>query len=225
MKIKPYVDKLSKSKEFSEFKKKYSDSYLIAGFFVLDFEGGANMHQIDYYIPSIKKVAAFTLDKGVTLQILDPVNSSKAPNELNLNTKIDLDALEGILHDEMRNRNMSEDIRKIIAVIQNVDGKNIWNLSCVLTGMEILKSHIDDNSKTILKIEKMSMVDLIKKLPLGEIASPQDASPKSKKEIEEEIKKLNAIEAEIEKEKEKLLKSSQSKKEDSQTKPKKCRKK
>jgi hypothetical protein len=43
MKIKPYVAKLEKSKEYKSFKAKYPDAFMIAGFFVLDLEEGKNM--------------------------------------------------------------------------------------------------------------------------------------------------------------------------------------
>ena len=101
MKIQPYVEKLNTSKEYEEFQKKYNDAFLVAGFFVLDFETGQNIHQIDYYIPSDKKVAAFTLDDKVVVQLLDTVNE-KVPEKLEMKTKIDLDALKGILDDEMK---------------------------------------------------------------------------------------------------------------------------
>lgn len=219
MKIKPYVDKLEKSKEFEEFNKKYPDAYLIAGFFVLDLEEGHNIHQIDFYVPSTKKVGAFTLDKGVTLQLLDPMGG-KVPEKLDMKTKIDLEALPGILKDEMRNRSMSEDIKKIIAVVQNIEGKRVWNLSCVLTGMEILKSHIEDDSESVLKIEKLSMLDIIKKLPpeaLGKMQNaagmPQGMSGQPmKKDIDKQLKQLDAIAAEIDKEKKMLQNAADAKK-------------
>ena len=144
MKIQPYVEKLTASPEYKDFKKRYSDAFLAAGFFVLDLEMGGNIHQIDYYIPSEKKFAAFTLDKGVNVQILDTI-TNKIPEKLDIKTKIDLEALPGILEDEMKNRNITEDIKKIIAVIQNIKGKKIWNINSVLSGMDILKAHIDDS--------------------------------------------------------------------------------
>ena len=119
MKIKPYVEKLEESKEYKTFMSKYPSSYMTAGFFILDFETGKNIHQIDFYVPTEKKVAAFTLDQGVNMQLLDFLN--KIPEKLDINTNIDLDALQGILADEMHNRGMSEEIRKIIAVIQTVN--------------------------------------------------------------------------------------------------------
>ena len=165
MKIKPYFDKLQRAKEYKEFMGSNPDNFMVAGFFVIDFETGQNIHQIDFYIPSKKNVAAFTLDKGVQMQIMKLLPSKKKPEKLDLNVNIDLEALSGIIKDEMHNRGISEDIKKIIAVLQTVDGKKIWNLNCVLTGMEILRSKIEDESKTILKIEKTSLMDIMKKIP------------------------------------------------------------
>jgi len=204
MKIKPYVEKLEQSDEYKNFKVKYPDAFLVAGFFVLDLETNQNVHQIDFYVPSEKKIAAFTLDGDVTLQLMEMLSKDgKAPEKLDLETKVDLDALSGILTDEMHNRGISEDIKKIIAVIQNVDGKKIWNLNCVLTGMEILKSHIDDDSKSVLKLERTSVLDLMKKVPT-QGAQEMPKPPTSKENMKEEVKKLDRLEEEIEKEKVKL---------------------
>jgi hypothetical protein len=214
MKIQPYVEKLEQSEEYKNFKIKYPESFMIAGFFVLDLEGGMNIHQIDFYIPKKKKVAAFTLDEGVKLQLLEMLSKDgKEPQELDISTNIDLDALQGILTDEMHNRGISEEIKKIIAVIQNIEGKKIWNLNCVLTGMEILKSHVEDESKTVLKMDRTSVMDIMKHMPKGAMikaqkqAQDQVQSEPSKEDAKKEMENLEKIEAEIKKEKEKLKKA------------------
>jgi hypothetical protein len=208
MKIRPYIEKLEESEEYKNFKIKYPNAFLVAGFFILDLESDANIHQIDFYMPSQKKIAAFSLDGEVQLKILDSMNDS-LPDKLELDTNIDLDALSGILTDEMRNRGMSEDIKKIIAVIQNIEGKRIWNLNCVLTGMEVLKSHVEDESQTVLKIEKTSILDIMKKMPAPTLLNTK---PSSKESVTDELKKLDRIEKEIEKAKEKLKEELQQKK-------------
>lgn len=210
MKIQPYIDRLNASAPYKEFHKKNSDAFMMAGFFVLDLELGKNMHQIDYYMPSKKKIAAFTIDKGVTMQLMEAINS-KTPEKLDMKTQIDLDSIHGILEDEMKNRSITDDIKKIIAVIQTIEGKKVWNVNCVLSGMGILKAHIDDSSKTVLKMEKLSMYDLIKKMPASQLAQLQqakanatgkDAGAKpSKKEATEQLDKLQKLEDQIEKEK------------------------
>ena len=211
MKIKPYIDKLEKSKEYKDFKKEHDKAFLMAGFFVLDFEMSKHVHQIDFYVPGQKKVAAFTLDGGVKLQMLEAVND-KIPAKLDINTNVDLDALHGILEDEMKNRNMTEDVKKIIAVLQNIDGKKLWSLNCVLSGMEILRAHVDDDSRSVLKMEKFSMMDLIKKVPGGKLAGLQKKGDNmTKEEAKVELNKLEKIEKEIAKEKEELNKQMKSK--------------
>lgn len=215
MKIQPYIEKLNSSNEFKKFKEKYNDAFLVAGFFVLDLESSQNIHQIDFFIPSQKKIAAFTLDSGVTIQILDAM-SEKIPEKLDIKTNIDLDAIEGILEDEMKNRNITEEIKKIIAVIQNIKGKKIWNLNCVLSGMEILKAHVEDESQTVLKMEKLSFTDIVKKMPVEQVQMPQknqlqnqqqNQGGENKEETEEELKKLENLEKQIAKEKQRLKKS------------------
>ncbi|MBS3065668.1 hypothetical protein J4229_01340 [Candidatus Pacearchaeota archaeon] len=209
MKIKPYINKLSNSKEYKEFHGKYSDSFMMAGFFILDFETGKNLHQIDYYVPTERKIAAFTLDRGVIMQMLDMIDSKIVPEKLDMEVNIDLDAIHGILEDEMKNRSITEEVKKIIAILQAINGKKIWNLNCVLSGMSILKVHLDDESKTVLKMEKSSILDYVKKMPamlpqkadngeLGKIMG-QD----SEKDIKEKIKSIQSIEKELKKEEEK----------------------
>lgn len=210
MKIEPYVQKLEKSKEFKTFNSKYPESFMIAGFFILDFESGKNIHQIDFYLPDQKKVAAFTLDDGINVQLMDMINASKVPEKLDLKTKVDLDALKGILLDEMHNRGMSEQIKKIIAIIQTINGKRIWNLNCVLSGMEILKSHIDDESQTVLKIEKQSLMDIMKTIPMDKLKAMKAGANASgenapKRDLNKEMENLKKLEEEIAKEKKNIL--------------------
>ena len=203
MKIQPYVEKLNTSKEYEEFQKKYNDAFLVAGFFVLDFETGQNIHQIDYYIPSDKKVAAFTLDDKVVLQIMDTM-TDKIPEKLDIQTNVDLDALKGILEDEMKNRNITEDIRKIIAVIQTIEGRKVWILNCILSGMEVLKAHVDDESETVLMMEKASVLDYIKKMPGAALAQPQQEL--SKEDIDNQMEQLDKLKEVLKKEKEEIEK-------------------
>jgi hypothetical protein len=213
MKIAPYIEKLGNSQQYKDFQKKNSDAFLVAGFFVLDLETGQNLHQIDYYIPSTKKIAAFTLDKGVTLQILETLNK-KTPEKLDIKTNIDLDQMYGILEDEMKNRSITDEIKKIIAVVQNIKGKKIWNINCILSGMSLLTAHVEDSSKTVLKMERKSLMDYMQRMPGQQqikampTAQVQAQAPaESAEDAKEKLKKLEELEAAIEKEKENLNKA------------------
>jgi hypothetical protein len=224
MKISPYIDKLNHSEQFKDFQKKFNDAFIVAGFFIIDYEAGKNTHQIDYYIPSKKKVAAFTLDGQVTFQLLDMMNN-KVPEKLDMKTNVDLDQIHGILEDEMKNRSITEQIKKIIAVVQSLDGKKIWNLSCILSGMGILTAHVEDESRSVLKMEKKSMMDIMKKLPASAIKNSQmnakDPKQFTKEEAEVTIKKLDQLEKQREKEKEMIIKEMNKKEPKSSQSPKK----
>ncbi|MEK6792560.1 MAG: hypothetical protein AABX96_02090 [Nanoarchaeota archaeon] len=200
MKIQPYVQKLESSQIYKKFRKDNSESFLVAGFFILDYESGVNMHQIDYYVPSKKQVAAFNLDGEVEVRLLDMMSKEKVPEKLDLKTKVDLDALKGILEDEMKNRNITETIKKCIAVIQVVDGKKLWVLNCVLSGMEILKAHVDDNSRTVLKMERASMMDYIKKMPGAGMQQQGQQQKVSKEQLQKQIEQLDKLKEQLQKE-------------------------
>lgn len=210
MKISPYVEKLEKSQEYKDFHKKYKDAFMAAGFFVLDLETSKNVHQLDFYVPSEKKIAAFSLDGDIKVQLLEAMNE-KIPDKLDIKVKTDLDALYGILEDEMKNRGITEEIKKIVAVLQNIDGKVLWNLNCILSGMEILRANVDDESRSVLKMEKFSMLDLIKKVPgkaLGNLGALQ-GKPEgkvTKTQVKDELKQIDKVEAALEKEKKELEK-------------------
>jgi hypothetical protein len=250
MKIQPYLNKLQTSTKYKEFSQKHKDAFLVAGFFVIDYETGRNIHQIDYYVPSQRKFAAFTLDKSIELQLLNTMDH-KIPQEMNERPTTDLDALQGIITDEMKNRSITQQIKKMIAIIQNVKGKNVWNVNCVLSGMDILRVHVEDSSRTVLKMEKSSLLDYIKKLPMpqgeGEQAQaqpgavsvqsqqvqPQQMQVKQpmpvpvKEDIERKIQQLDKIKELLKKEKIELEKQDAIKKEKSsavKSKPKKAKK-
>lgn len=160
------------------------------------------------------------------MQMMDMMHGAKGPEELEIKTNTDLDALQGILQDEMKNRTITEQLKKIIAILQKVDGKTLWNLNCVMSGMGILRAHVEDSSKSVLKMEKINMMDYVQKVQnpatmqkmQAQKSTAQTLQPKSseKAAMEEEVKKLEILEKEIEKEKaqleEKLSKEKKSKK-------------
>jgi hypothetical protein len=96
-------------------------------------------------------------------------------------------------------------------------------LSCVLSGMGILNAHVEDSSRTVLKMEKKSLLDFIQKVnpqdlkmpgskneeESGEkVAEPSLNTKSDPKQVEEQIKKLDELEKAIEKEKDALKKAS-----------------
>ena len=162
MKFSHYKQRLEESHEFKAFMKKHPKAYLSAGFFVIDLEAGKNAHQIDYSLPN-GKIATFVLDSGIQMKISEQAVKKELP-EIAAEPKTDLEALRGIVEDEMKNKVVTEKIKKIIAILHIIDNKLVWNLQCILEGMGILQVHIDDTDKTILKFEKHSITEFIKRV-------------------------------------------------------------
>jgi len=193
MKFQNYLKRVEKSQEFKEFKNKNPKAYLCAGFFVLDFDTGQNLYQIDYFLPN-KKIATFNVGKKIEMKISDQTIKKKLP-EISSKAKTDIDALKDIVEDEMKNQMVTEEIRKIIAVLHIFEGKLIWNLQCFLSGLEILNVHIDDSDQTILKFEKYSLMDIIRKMPMPmpeqePKENREEINPEQLKELEEKLKKV-----------------------------------
>ncbi|MBU1136067.1 MAG: hypothetical protein ABIG37_02220 [Nanoarchaeota archaeon] len=176
MKFNHYLNKLHESSQFKKFSEKNKKAYLCAGFFVIDMETGKHIHQIDYALPN-KKVATFLLDEGVKIKISKQTLKKKLP-EIKTDIKTDIDALKGIVEDEMKNRTVTENIKKIIAILHIYDNKIIWNLQCILDGLTLLQVHVDDVDQSVLKFDKHSLIDLIKKQPglAGGMQQPQQSA-------------------------------------------------
>jgi len=156
---------IESSKEFKEFIEKNKDAYLCAGFFVLDYEKGINQQQLDYSLKD-GKIFTFSLDKnGIAVKEAETIEGkqSKLP-ELSKEIKIDLERVQEIVEKEMEKQVIDNKINKIIAILQKHEDKQIWNLSCMLEGFGILQVHIDASSGEILKFEKRSLFDFIKKI-------------------------------------------------------------
>lgn len=201
MKFNHYQERVEASKEFKDFSKQHKKAYLGAGFFILDFEAGKNSHQLDYVLPN-GKIATFILDDGIKMKISEQA-IKKTLDKIPQKVKTDLEALRGIVHDEMRNRNVTDEIRKIIAVLHILDNKLVWNLQCILNGLSILNVHVDDSDQTVLKFEKYSLMDVMKMMPKQVQPQQTAESPASDKVKEIEAKLNQAIQAAKEKAKKK----------------------
>jgi hypothetical protein len=163
MKIQPFFDKLNESKAYKDFISKNPQAYLSSGFFVIDFQSKKNMHQIDYYIPQTKKMQTFVLDgEEVTSKEAETINN-KVPLKIDSSVNLDLDILKGLIEDEMKNHTITTKLQKIIAIVQNVDGKLVWNLNCITTDMGVLKVHVSDADHSVLKFDKINLFDVMKK--------------------------------------------------------------
>lgn len=160
------LEEIEKSDCFRKFKEKNKSAFLCAGFFVVDYEGGNGVvqKQLDYCIGE-EDIYTFILGDVVNMKKAETIEGHKENlPRLSKDMGVDLDDVENILREKLREENVSEKLLKVIAVLQVHENKQIWNLNCVLSGMQILRVHIDCESGDVVKFEKKNMLDFVKKV-------------------------------------------------------------
>lgn len=160
------LEKIESSNEFKQFKKQHPDAYFSVGFFVLDYEQNSNQQQLDYSLKNGKVFTFYLNDANkITFKEAEIIKGKeqKIP-PLNPNIKVEVDELKEMIEKEMEKQDIQNRINKIIAILQNHENKQIWNLTCMLEGMNLLQVHIDCMTKDIIKFEKRSLFDFIKKI-------------------------------------------------------------
>jgi hypothetical protein len=174
MKIKHFKEELEKSGVYKVYVKNNKEAYLSSGFFVLDFIEGKNQASLDFFNPSNKKIMSFKFENKITPNELKHIQENFVPKKIDIEAKIDIEQLKGILDDEMHNRGITKDIQKLIIILQKDEDKLVWHCTGLLSGLALLKAHVDDESKTVLLMEKSSLFDMIKPTWAG---SPERMNP------------------------------------------------
>ena len=167
MNFKETLEKVESSEEYKELVEKNPDLELCAGFFILDFLSNDNKSSVDYKIGD--KVFTFEVDDKISLKedkLMDLPNTPKL-EKIKPETKIEVDELKGIAGNEALDNGIEAKFHKIIAVLQTYEPENnklqVWNLTCMLDKLIILHLLVDCNTGKIIKFERRSMMDLIKK--------------------------------------------------------------
>ena len=152
---------------FQTFKKENPEAELITGFFVIDFFSNDNKRSIDYQAG--EKIFTFSLrdDDSIKFEVDKMMETQeKLPTleKIDPDIKFDLEDIKSAVQIRSLDEGISSKFSKIIAVLQKQEGKDqIWTLTCMLDGLIILHVIIDPETGEIIKFERKSMMDLIKK--------------------------------------------------------------
>jgi len=145
-------------KSFIEYNK---EAELVAGFFIIDLVQGNNQRSLDYKLQ--EKIFTFSLNEisEITMREDELMQSDKPLEKISPDIKIDLDEIPGIAEKEALKNNIKNKFEKIIAVLQLHEGKDAWNLTCMLDGLVIINILIDSETGEIIKFDKRSITDFI----------------------------------------------------------------
>jgi hypothetical protein len=158
------LKEIESSEAFINFKKTNKDAKLCAGFFIIDYQQEQNQKQLDYCLEN-KDIFTFVLDREISIKKAETIEGMKQElPELNREIRIDLDEAEKILQEKIKQEKVENKLLKIIAVLQIYEEKQIWNLNCMLEGLDILRVHIDVQTGEVIKFEKRNMMEFVKKV-------------------------------------------------------------
>jgi hypothetical protein len=166
MKIKDLVIELEEKDSYKKFKEENPNSYFMAGFLILNLEENSEIIQLDYFIPSNKKIAAFEFPFGEP-KIHDEIISVKDGKtvgkeipkikEQALDIKVDIDDLKSICKETIKENNSSIVPTKIISILK----ENVWNLTCMDNMMGIVRIKINALTGEVVDFNKGSLMDFM----------------------------------------------------------------
>jgi hypothetical protein len=150
---------------YEDFSKEHPDAELVAGFFILDFLSHDTKDSLDYKCG--EKIFTFSIDDKGKMSLNEDklIESSERPplTKIIPKTNVEVDELKGIAGTKALEEGIRTKFHKIIAVLQNHEGKQVWNLTCMLDELIILHVLIDCDSSNIIKFEKKSIMSFIRK--------------------------------------------------------------
>lgn len=152
---------LQSSKEFKQFKAKNKNSFLFSAFFMLNSKLELETQQLNYIIDK-KKVATFLVSDEHIEQKTDEINSKRELSKLDENIKIDLDKLKKIIEGEIKKKSLTEfNISKVFAVLQKINNVQLWNVTCLMDCLKILRLHVNCFNGKILEIKEDNLGDFL----------------------------------------------------------------
>tara|TARA_Y100000310_G_C20356294_1_gene656820 strand:+ start:162 stop:674 length:513 start_codon:yes stop_codon:yes gene_type:complete len=169
MNFKETLEKVQNSETYQTFKQSHPEAQLCAGFFIQDFLSNDNKDSIDY--KDQDKIFTFNIIndqiKMYEDKLMDIPNTPKLQPLLKPTTEIEVDQLKSIVQEKAHEEGIGAKFNKIIAVLQTHEENNektqIWNLTCMLDQLIILHILIDCTSSEILKFQRKSFMDMIKR--------------------------------------------------------------
>ncbi len=156
---------ITQSKIFKDFIEKNPQAELVAGFFILDFLSNDTKNSLDYKIDS--KIITFSVNQNNETTLLEDklIDAPDLPilTKISPDIKLDLNEIPSIAQKQAEENKITAKFHKIIAVLQNHEGKLVWNLTCMLDQLIIIHLLVDAETGESIKFERKNMMDFIKK--------------------------------------------------------------
>lgn len=152
MKLEILLKELKATKAYYEFIRENPGAFFAAAFIVLN-DSGEDKFQLDFFIPEKKKIASAEY----------PFHSIKIHEDFIENSSrlkvvmIDISSLRQIVEDAKTEKRVSMRTNKIIALLKD----DLWQLTCLSSGLDMLKINIDSLTGEIKRFEKVNFMNFM----------------------------------------------------------------
>lgn len=154
MKVKDLIQELQEKSEYKKFTKENPDTFFAAAFIIINLENKTEELQLDYFLPKLMKVAAFS-HPFIKPKIHDDKIKNMQPQITKI--KIDIDALGKTCNQIIKENNSGLSPTKIIAILRD----NTWNLTCMDDALGIVRIKLDAISGKTQNFDKGSLMDFM----------------------------------------------------------------
>lgn len=149
MKIKELLKTLEQSKEFKDWKKLNKDSYFVH-IFIMSEQG----NQIGYYNPKNNKITSFIIEEQIKIMPEEePFKKEKTkikPLDIE-KVKIDYDKALETANNLQKEKFSEHKPVKTIAILQNIENKDLWNITFITQSFNTLNIKVDAATNKIIE--------------------------------------------------------------------------
>jgi len=151
--LKNSLDKVNASEEFKKYKEDHEDSYLTSAFLIFG-EDDKKDWQLDFYSKKEHKITSFIVKDDIQVQPSEKIfqKEVKELDPLNIdNIKLELDQAFEKIDEVIKEKKLNETPSKKIVILQNFNGKEIWNITYITTTFNLINTKIDAISGEVIE--------------------------------------------------------------------------
>ncbi|MBU1204841.1 MAG: hypothetical protein KKE93_02955 [Nanoarchaeota archaeon] len=159
MDFKTALKKLKNSSEFRKWISKNKKSYLTYAFTMIE-NSEKSEWQIGYYDKSLDKVTVFTINNNIEINPEQDVfkKPGTAVKKINLkDVKFGLDKVLKKTQNIKEKKYSKELVTKTIAILQNIDLGQLWNITLITSSLNTINIKIDAKTGKTIKHELVSL--------------------------------------------------------------------
>ena len=159
MDFKTALEKLKNSSEFKKWISKNKKSYLAYAFIMIE-NSEKSEWQIGYYDKKLDKVTVFTINNKIEINPEQDIFKKPGTAVKNINLKDIKFSLDKILKkaQTIKEKKYSKEfVTKTIAILQNIDLGQLWNITLITSSLNTINIKIDAKTGKTIKHELISL--------------------------------------------------------------------